>query len=214
MDPLPDVAYRPTPTDVARLLRARTQDSHGVEQGDWGDDTRPSAADVDALIDQAMGPVLAFVGPLDDELQAPLRPAAFHLVVLGTACLVEKSYFPEQVQSNRSAYPEYKTEYDNLLGRLVGGGDSGGDGGVMPGAGGGYGTLRTPSAYVVDAYGWWWDHWPEPENPANWAQPFQPPREPPEPEDLPVGDEPASPVTAAERSDVVWPPAPPSIGLP
>jgi len=36
------------------------------------------------------------------------------------------------------------------------------------------------------------DHWPEPENPANWRQPFQPPHEPPQPEDLPVGEQPAS----------------------
>lgn len=202
-EPIP---YRPTPTDVARLLRARTQDSNGQEVGDWTDDTRPSTEDVEALINQAMGPVVAFVGAMTDELQAPLRPAAFHLVVLGTACLIEKSYFPEQVQSNRSAYPEYKTEYDDLLGRLAGDGDNGG-GGVMPGAGGAYGTLRTPSAYVVDAYayGWFYDHWPEPENPANWADPFQPPREPPEPGDLPVGDEPASPVAASS-----WPPASPS----
>ena len=36
------------------------------------------------------------------------------------------------------------------------------------------------------------DHWPEPENAANWHLLLQPPREPPEPGDLPVGELPAS----------------------
>jgi hypothetical protein len=36
------------------------------------------------------------------------------------------------------------------------------------------------------------DYWPEPENAANWRQPFQPPHEPPWPGDLPVGELPAS----------------------
>jgi hypothetical protein len=39
-DPL---LYLPTPTDVARLLRARTTDSNGTELGDWSEDTRPTA---------------------------------------------------------------------------------------------------------------------------------------------------------------------------
>ena len=188
-DPAP-LVYLPTPTDVARLLRARTKDSHGTELGDWTADTRPTPEEVSDLIDQASGPVLARVGRLEGELTTNLIPAARHLVALGAAMLVEKSYFPEQVASDRSAYAAYREEYTDCLDSLVGTGEDGG-GGILPGAASGYFTMEVPSASVVYAYGWE-EVWPEPENPANWAVPYQPPHEPPLPEDLPVGDEPAS----------------------
>jgi hypothetical protein len=178
-------AYTPTTTDVARLLRARTKDSNGVELGDWSDETRPTETEVADLIDQATGPVLAELGRLEDpddpERYADLLPAARFLVALGTACLIEKSYYPEQINSDRSAYVHYRDEYAALHDVLVGGGD-------------GYASMWTPSASVVLAGGFGYDvdYWSEPENPANWAQPHQPPRDPPLPEDLPVGDDPAS----------------------
>jgi hypothetical protein len=91
-------AYTPTTTDVARLLRARTKDATGVELGDWSAETRPTDTEVADLIDQATGPVLAELGrledPADPERYADLLPAARFLVTLGTACLVEKSYYP------------------------------------------------------------------------------------------------------------------------
>lgn len=187
--------YTPTPTDVARLLRARTKDANGVELGDWSAETRPTDSEVADLIDQAAGPVLAELGrlvdPDDPDLYLDLHPAARHLVTLGAACLVEKSYYPEQVNSERSAYAHYKQEYDDVRGVLVGGADDETGGGVLPGAAGGYGTFWTPSATVM-LYGAYAESWPEPENPANWRDPAQPPREPPLPEDLPVGDQPTS----------------------
>jgi hypothetical protein len=194
-DPAP-LIYLPTPTDVARLLRARTKDSHGAELGDWSDDTRPTPEEVADLIDQAAGPVLARVGRLEAPVGEPnpyadLVPAAHHLVTLGAAMLVEKSYFPEQVASDRSAYTSYQAEYQDCLAALVGDGDGSG-GGPLPSGGGDHATWPLPSATVLYAYGGYWDTWPEPENAANWRTPFQPPREPPLAGDLPVGDAPAS----------------------
>jgi hypothetical protein len=58
--------------------------------------------------------------------------------------------------------------------------------------GGAPSSMWTPTFLYASQYLDPLDHWPEPENPANWRQPLQPPREPPLPEDLPVGDEPAS----------------------
>ena len=212
-----DVAYRPSPSEVARLLRARTKDSHGAEVGDWSADTRPTPEEVDDIIDQAIGDVLAQLGPLhaqppgtppaDGEpvvidLADLVAPAARTLVTLRAAMLVELSYFPEQVMSSRSAYEEYKRLYDDGLAALVG--DGTGEGGVLPGAGGGHDTWSTPSA-IVDMYGYW-SWWPEPENPANWPDPFYPP--------VPsaVGDEPASgrpygPVREELRVGAPWPPS-------
>jgi hypothetical protein len=182
-DPL---LYLPTPTDVARLLRARTTDSNGTELGDWSEDTRPTAAEVADLIDQAAGPVLARVGRLESEAHADLIPAARHLVALGAAMIVA---------SERSAYASYQTEYADCQAALIGDGE--GDGGALPGASRGHASVWVPSATVAYSYGladgWGsYEHWPEPENPANWRHPAQPPREPPLAEDLPVGDEPAS----------------------
>ena len=183
-----DVAYRPDPPEVARLLRARTKDSHGQEVGDWTADTRPTPEEVADLIDQAVGDVLAQLGPLyvvDATAEQPVlstlvTPAARTLVTLRAAMFVELSYFPEQVNSNRSAYEEYKRLYDDGLAALVG--DGSGDGGVLPGARGGHDSWATPSAYVASAG---WSTWPEPENPANWPSAFDPPVSP-------VGDDPAS----------------------
>jgi hypothetical protein len=190
------VSYLPSTTDVARLLRARTKDANGVELGDWSDDTRPTTEEVADLIDQAAGPVLARIGFLqapdeDPDAYASVIPAALHLVALGAAMLIEKSYFPEQVASDRSAYSSYQAEYADCLDALTGEGDGDG-GGALPSGGGEHATWGLPSATVLYAYGYCDEHWPEPENPANWRDPHQPPRQPPAPTDLPVGDEPAS----------------------
>jgi hypothetical protein len=109
---------------------------------------------------------------------------------------IEKSYFPEQVRSDRSAYEQLRQEYVDDLQALTD---------ALAGAGDpddpGYGSAGhrahsewTPTFLYASQYGMpVWDWWPEPENPENWrASPFQPPREPPHPEDLPVGVEPAS----------------------
>lgn len=190
---------RPSVEDVAALLRARTKDAEGREVGTFNDDTRPDAAGVESHIDAAM----ALLAPrfAVDTLPEAWQPAFTSLVAYRAAMRIEKSYFPEQVRSERSPYEELRQEYVDDLQALTD---------AMAGAGddGGWGTLghrahseATPTFLSVYGGGWlpgppypsWYDYWPEPENPANWrASPFQPPREPPLPEDVPVGDEPAS----------------------
>lgn len=82
-------------SDVAALLRARTRDANGNELGTFTDDgrTRPTAAEVETLIDFAAGDV---IGNIDGPLPQNLREEARRLVALGAALLVEGSYFPEQ----------------------------------------------------------------------------------------------------------------------
>jgi hypothetical protein len=198
----PVVDWAPSPDAVAQLLRARTKDSDGVELGVWTDDTRPTLTEVQGIIDTAVGNLAAAVGTV---LQDPCREGATGCAALLAAMMVELSYFPEQVRSDRSAYSEYKTLYDEQLTALRACVEAS-SGGEVPGVeGAGHYSVKVipevTAAYAVtgalatavgpfgDLPG---DHWPEPENPANWAQPFQPPREPPLPEDLPVGDAPAS----------------------
>jgi hypothetical protein len=204
----PDVIpWACTPVDVARLLRARTKDSSGEELGEWTDDTRPTLDEVQDIVDLAVDELTSAIGGADVP-DACTRGARSTSALLASM-LVELSYFPEQVRSDRSAYSEYKDLYDKQLALLQECVNAGGAGADAGGVGTGFHNVpvipvTTAQAYAAvpaDMLAWsllgpWGDlpgdHWPEPENPANWRDPFQPPREPPLPEDLPVGDDPAS----------------------
>ena len=96
-----------SPADVAAWLRARTQDSEGREIGLFTEDTRPSVGQVDVALKQARTLVAGKMG------SAPPDPcgALYETVVaLQAACIIEKSYFPEQVVSGRSAYEQLAEE--------------------------------------------------------------------------------------------------------
>jgi hypothetical protein len=184
----PAVAVRPSVDDVASLLRARTKDTEGREVGTFTEETRPNAEQVEAQIDAAVGLMAMRLPSRWPEVYSPAIRA---LTAYRAALRIEKSYFPEQVRSDRSAYEQLKEEYTDdltaLLDALSGSSED------AAGAEGHRAHSEwTPSFLRV--FGSWWpeDHWPEPENPENWRNPFQPPREPPEPGDLPVGDLPAS----------------------
>lgn len=101
---------RPTVEQVALLIRARTKDSNGNEVGTFDDDTRPTGTDVEEQIDAAMALVGARFPPTA-EMPAGLVPAFAELVAYRAALRVEKSYFPEQVRSDRSAYQQLREEY-------------------------------------------------------------------------------------------------------
>jgi hypothetical protein len=100
-----------TPANVAALLRARTKDAGGNELGQWTTETRPTLAQVTEALTLATGIVEARVGtPVDACL------SAFHVAVcFEAACMIEKSYFPEQVESGRSHYDQLRAEADALL---------------------------------------------------------------------------------------------------
>jgi hypothetical protein len=189
-DPLPgeDAGVRPSVEDVAQLLRARTKDAEGREVGTFTDETRPTAEQVEDQITTALGLVAV---RLPGTWSEGFNGAISALVAYRAALRIEKSYFPEQVRSDRSPYQELKDEYTEdlqaLIDALAGAGEAGGFGRT-----GAY-SEWTPTFLRVYGRSWMGDdHWPEPENPENWQVWNQPPREPPLPEDLPVGDAPAS----------------------
>jgi hypothetical protein len=105
----------PSVADVAALLRARTKDYNGDEVGTFNDDTRPTSAQVITLIDEAVADVQARMG------QSPppeLAGAGKSAAAMMAACLVELSYFPEQVRSDRSAFSEYWELLQNKIAAL------------------------------------------------------------------------------------------------
>jgi hypothetical protein len=102
-DPAVDAPWRPTTTDVAALLRARTKDASGNELGDFTSATRPTDLEVERLITNGCAKVSALVGwDIPDDALDEAR----HLASIVAACEVELSYWPEQVRSDRSAFTQ------------------------------------------------------------------------------------------------------------
>jgi hypothetical protein len=216
--PDPSTEIRPSIDDVAGLLRARTKDSEGHELGTFTADTRPTDVEAQAQIDAAVGLMATHI-PDPAFLPQAYWPAVRELTAYRAAMRIEKSYFPEQVRSDRSAYEQLRQEYIDdlqaLTDALAGATDPDDPGYGSPGHRAH--SEWTPTFLYASQYGLpVWDWWPEPENPANWrASPFQPPREPPQPEDLPVGVEPASGLweagdVANDESRGVWLPEEPA----
>ena len=105
--------FTPKNEEVAELLRARTRDSKGHELGVFTEDTRPTARQVERLINKAAGDISTMVG---DDIPDVLTQEVRGVVAIYTAMLVELSYFPEQTDSDRSAYRQYKEIYDEKIG--------------------------------------------------------------------------------------------------
>ena len=147
---MPVSDFTPTVADVAAFLRARTKTQGGAEAGTFapaaaaeGSKTRPTAEQVASLIDESQVDIVGAFG--SDIPDAPgddidlYRKAAARLWALGAALLVELTYFPEQIETNRSPYKELKALYDQRFKTLQGilGSDSDGDG-VTDAIGAGY----------------------------------------------------------------------------
>jgi hypothetical protein len=191
--------YRCSVQEVADLLRARTKNSVGDEVGTFDTTTRPTADQVEAHITAAVALVQT---RLPAQLGEDFTSAVVSLVAYRAALRVEKSYYPEQVASGRSAYEQLRQEYLDDLEALLGA--LGESGGAWPGGQPGHRAGSEPTPTYLRVYGnryggWPWyylgaipfggyDYWPEPENPQNWADPHQPPHDPPQPHDLPIGN--------------------------
>lgn len=145
-----DCVWRPSVDDVAALLRARTKDASGRELGTFTADTRPTDAEVERLISFAVSKIAARVGwTLPDEATYE----ATHLAAVVTACEVELSYWPEQVRSDRSAYPMLYQFYQDNIEAFVTFVSSM----SPPGSkGAGVGTFYVGSGTVYDAYNLGW----------------------------------------------------------
>src|SRR5262245_43663594 len=130
------------------------------EVGLFNEDTRPTVGQVETAIEQAHAMVAMRVGWDTDAPDACLV-AYRYTVALAAACIIEKSYFPEQIAQRRSAYEELNDELEaaltNLLRCVV-------DGGLGPGdvRGGGAYSLCTPVEHCGDG--------PRGFVPANWNE--------------------------------------------
>ena len=129
-------ASRPTVDQVARLIRTRTNDSSMNEVGTFDEATRPTADQVEEYIDDAM----ALVGLRVPLAQLPTGSEASYaaVVALQAAAVIEKSYWPEQIDSGRSSYAQLVAELQAGVAALEGfvysnGATPGGDGAARMG---------------------------------------------------------------------------------
>lgn len=132
---MPVSEYTPTVEEVAALLRARTKTRGGSEAGTFNPEaatdaekTRPTEEQVDKLRDLALDKVSGVIGA---DIDADFHSMAKQTTALRTAMLIELSYFPEQVATQRSPYVQLKEMFDDcwsdLLSLMGIGQDSDGD---------------------------------------------------------------------------------------
>jgi hypothetical protein len=162
-DPIdPDKFYPPTVDEVGALLRARTQNDDDDEIGTFDDTTRPTGEEVELIIAQATSIVLGRTGSVDSppmtcDMAPDIRTNAQTCVTMLAVILIELSYFPEQVRSDRSAYEDYRSLWNDQMRFLIDAAAECRGGEILPDQGGqgqGEGYRYGPSyAFPVDAGG-------------------------------------------------------------
>lgn len=132
-------AYRPTVDEVASYIRARTKVAGGGIAGTFTDQTNIKAAEVEPIIDQAVGLILSDLGgePCTDKLQGQMKTVAAILA----AMLVEQSLFPEQTTGVGNSFASleklYKPKMQSLADQVErecgtgGGGENGSEGAAI-----------------------------------------------------------------------------------
>lgn len=93
--------WTPTVAAIAALIRARTKIPGAKEAGTFTDMTRPTAAQVEELIAQAVDHVEAAIG--GDPCNDSLRDSAGAASAMLAAILIESSYWPEQAEARGSS---------------------------------------------------------------------------------------------------------------
>jgi hypothetical protein len=106
----------PSVDEIGALLHARTNVG-GVEVGTFTDSTRPTDAQVQALIDMAVSDLQTRVGTV---LPEDLVVEGRRLASLQAAALVEASFFPGELDTDRSAYRQYTAMYLSGIEALTG----------------------------------------------------------------------------------------------
>lgn len=112
---MPVTDWATTVDGVAAYVRSRTKDRNGNEVGTFNGLTRPTDVQVTSLLADAGSDVADQIGW---DIPNVFWPRAAAQTQLAAALLVELTYFPEDVGTNRSPYAQLKTLFDERLGRL------------------------------------------------------------------------------------------------
>lgn len=120
---MPISDYTPTLDDVGALVRDRTVDSGGNEVGTFTPNTRPTDAEAQELINDAVNDAYSIFGEDIPDAQDPdnpgaIRNAAKEAVGYHAAALIELSHFGEQVARGNSPYEEYERLWEEAAQRV------------------------------------------------------------------------------------------------
>lgn len=113
--------YLPTVSAVSSLLRARTYDVGSSELaggdllGEFGENTRPTAEQVEEEIRQAARDVAVALGGVPGELVEEAR----RVTALKAAAEVERSYIPEQSAETQTIYQTLRLTYNEEVEKLA-----------------------------------------------------------------------------------------------
>jgi hypothetical protein len=109
-------ALTPSTAEVAVHMRARLLNEHGADFEDFNEETEPTKAQIEALIPKAVRRVRDEVGRVCPGAHlAVLQESQRDAAALLTATMAERTYFPEQVGSQRSPYNVMYQEYKDSL---------------------------------------------------------------------------------------------------
>lgn len=117
-DPVHNVAditapYLPLVSAVGGLIMSRTKDEYGNELGTFTGKTRPNYTQVKEIIDQAADDVTTYI---DTDIPAGAYDYVQQAIALRAAMIIERGYFAEQINTNRSPYMFLRDDYDRLMG--------------------------------------------------------------------------------------------------
>lgn len=105
----------PTLADVGSILRARTRsDVSGDESGTFDTSTRPTAAQVNAMMATAEAEVVVHCPADLSTLNERLCSFAKRMVALRCAMFVELSLYPDQSVESDSVYALLERDYERL----------------------------------------------------------------------------------------------------
>jgi hypothetical protein len=157
-DPLPPEdatpGLRPSVSEVASRVPRRTKENMtgGREVGTFTSKTSPTAEQVEDHITDAVDEVTGKIGT--PTAGSKLERRARGAISLYAAMLIELTYFPEQVQTNRSPFTALERLYNSRIGSLIADAEQGDD---DDGGGGGMGGDGSPAnaswAFPEDAGG-------------------------------------------------------------
>jgi len=106
----------PEPKDVAGYLRQRLQDELGRRLSEFTADTEPSLKEVEELIPKGVSRVASKIGDEiceggDPEKQDALYGDARDLAALATAIIAERSFWPQQIGTDKSPHDAMVAEF-------------------------------------------------------------------------------------------------------
>jgi hypothetical protein len=107
--PVDTMPYLPTLADLGALMHARTQDNMGNEAATFNNFTRPTGDEANRLILQAADDVTTAI---DTDIPPGAYRYAKQAVIYRAAMLIELGYWPEQINTGRSPYPQYAELFD------------------------------------------------------------------------------------------------------